>query len=199
MTSSDYCLLGIDWWPFCMSKAEWSGWVQAVGSVAAILGAWFGIRHQLKREETRAANARHAAILDMTQAVYLTTFDAWQTLRYIADRFTDNVGGHISLLPDRVHDLQDTFRAFAQKDLTPQLLVEALRVQRELAYTIIALKQSERSGYVSELRAKKASRRANIVKDIADRLEAELRAKGDLWRDSTLLVDAQDLSEMSTA
>lgn len=35
----EYCFLWIDWWPMCMTKAEWSGWVQAIGSIAAILVA----------------------------------------------------------------------------------------------------------------------------------------------------------------
>jgi hypothetical protein len=39
MPTPEYCLLGIDWWPLCMTKAEWSGWMQAVFSVAAIVFA----------------------------------------------------------------------------------------------------------------------------------------------------------------
>lgn len=35
----EYCLLWINWWPLCMTKAEWSGWVQAIGSVAAIFAS----------------------------------------------------------------------------------------------------------------------------------------------------------------
>jgi hypothetical protein len=34
---AEYCFLWIDWWPLCMTKAEWSGWMQALGAVAAIL------------------------------------------------------------------------------------------------------------------------------------------------------------------
>lgn len=37
--SPEYCLLWIDHWSSCMTKAEWSGWVQAYGSVAAIVFA----------------------------------------------------------------------------------------------------------------------------------------------------------------
>jgi len=39
MPTPEYCLLWIDWWPFCMTKAEWSGWVQAIGAALAILAA----------------------------------------------------------------------------------------------------------------------------------------------------------------
>lgn len=35
----EYCFLWIDWWPFCLTKGEWSGWVQAIGSIGAIFVA----------------------------------------------------------------------------------------------------------------------------------------------------------------
>ena len=40
MPVQEYCFLWIDWWPMCMTKAEWSGWMQAIGSVLAIFGAF---------------------------------------------------------------------------------------------------------------------------------------------------------------
>lgn len=39
MSAPEYCFLWIDWWPLCMTKAEWSGWMQAIFSVAAIFAA----------------------------------------------------------------------------------------------------------------------------------------------------------------
>lgn len=39
MPTPEYCLLWIDWWPLCMTKAEWSGWMQAIGAAIAILAA----------------------------------------------------------------------------------------------------------------------------------------------------------------
>ncbi len=32
----EYCLLWINWWPTCMTKSEWSGWLQFVGSILAL-------------------------------------------------------------------------------------------------------------------------------------------------------------------
>jgi hypothetical protein len=39
MSAPEYCFLWIDWWPLCMTKAEWSGWFQAIGAAIAILAA----------------------------------------------------------------------------------------------------------------------------------------------------------------
>ena len=46
--SENYCLFFIDWWPLCMTKSEWSGWMQAVGSVMAILAGFFVAERTLK-------------------------------------------------------------------------------------------------------------------------------------------------------
>ena len=38
--AQEYCLLWSDyWWWMCMTKAEWSGWAQAIGSIVALLMA----------------------------------------------------------------------------------------------------------------------------------------------------------------
>lgn len=37
MTSTEYCLLYINWWPICMTKGEWASWAQAIGVVAALI------------------------------------------------------------------------------------------------------------------------------------------------------------------
>lgn len=52
----EYCLLWIDWWAFCMTKAEWSGWMQAIFSVIAIAAA--GLFAYLPIEEARRNAAR---------------------------------------------------------------------------------------------------------------------------------------------
>lgn len=35
--SVEYCLFCVQHWSMCMTKAEWSGWMQAIGAVAALL------------------------------------------------------------------------------------------------------------------------------------------------------------------
>ena len=59
MTSTDSCLLSIHWWALCMSKAEWAGWVQAIGAIVAIAGSAWVVRWQMAaaaREATRQAH-----------------------------------------------------------------------------------------------------------------------------------------------
>lgn len=63
----EYCLLWIDSWATCMTKAEWSGWMQAVGSVVAI---WAGFRvarrsffRQIAREELKSEELADVAAM----------------------------------------------------------------------------------------------------------------------------------------
>lgn len=45
----EYCLLAIQWWPLCMTRTDWASWVQAVGSIAAVLLAMFVFHRQAKQ------------------------------------------------------------------------------------------------------------------------------------------------------
>lgn len=64
MPTPEYCLLGFNWWPLCMTKAEWSGWFQAIFSVTAIFAAIWIARagERLRRVEAIDA-AEVAAVL----------------------------------------------------------------------------------------------------------------------------------------
>jgi uncharacterized membrane protein len=47
--AQEYCLLWIDHWSMCMTKAEWSGWMQAIGSALALALA-IGLPYIQKRK-----------------------------------------------------------------------------------------------------------------------------------------------------
>ena len=74
----EYCFLWIDWWATCMTKAEWSGWMQAIFSVIAILMSAFLLRHQLRHNEL--AIKRSAVSRIRTFVAFLASY---------VDRFTD--------------------------------------------------------------------------------------------------------------
>lgn len=58
-------ILGTAFWRFPpQSSGEWASWVQAIGSILAIVGAWLGIRYQLGR----ATKQRRDAIIAIAGA-----------------------------------------------------------------------------------------------------------------------------------
>jgi len=50
MADPQFCLLAIDHWATCMTKGEWSGWMQAIGSVAAIGAGVAGLAYQANQQ-----------------------------------------------------------------------------------------------------------------------------------------------------
>lgn len=59
--AQEYCFLWIDWWATCMTKAEWSGWMQALGSVFAIGFSGAIAARQIKAARTEAETDRFEA------------------------------------------------------------------------------------------------------------------------------------------
>lgn len=60
--AQEYCFLWIDHWSMCMTKAEWSGWMQAVGSIVALIVAIYVPQKQrVDQKKENAALAVSAA------------------------------------------------------------------------------------------------------------------------------------------
>lgn len=58
----EYCLLFINWWPMCMTKSEWSGWVQSFGVVFALGAPLIKWRIDLFRAKPTAQDAYREAM-----------------------------------------------------------------------------------------------------------------------------------------
>jgi len=171
MPAPEFCFLAIDWWPFCMTKAEWSGWVQAIFSVVAIVAAFAISEIQQCRQQKASFVQRREASAALTRACYLTCDEAVQTIGYIARRFEDGVGKRLRLRSERVAELLATFQTLLGKDVAPDVLREVLTIQRELSYTLIALIQSQ-SAQGTYDRWIKAGKRAETVSEALARLKS---------------------------
>lgn len=97
MADLQVCLLGIDHWSMCMTKAEWSGWVQAVGSMAAILVGFHGIRLQLKKQQ---------ALFDEQQADQKAMFEREQEEQKA--RFAEEIRQQREILDRQLQSSQRT-------------------------------------------------------------------------------------------
>lgn len=64
--AQEYCFLWIDHWSMCMTKAEWSGWMQAVGSIVALIVAiYLPQKQRADQKKENAALAVSAAAFQM--------------------------------------------------------------------------------------------------------------------------------------
>ncbi|WP_457332982.1 hypothetical protein [Rhizobacter sp. P5_C2] len=57
-SAPEYCLLWIQHWSTCMTKAEWSGWFQTIGAVVAIVASIGIVRWQQRHEERRTLQTK---------------------------------------------------------------------------------------------------------------------------------------------
>lgn len=148
-------------------RSDLAAWVQALGSIAAVIGAWLGTAAQL-RHVTVSRNRERAEIdLAYAQACLLAAQDATAALDYVAGRLGEHQSGWVLVPTERIEDLQLTFRSLIGKDLPARHLSGMLVIQRELAYTLTALRQMKTNrGFVTPQRARNAANRARRVAGI---------------------------------
>jgi hypothetical protein len=70
--AQEYCLFGCNHWSMCMTKAEWSGWMQAIFSVVAIFSAALLTWWQLRAPRVAAAANKKRHDLELSAAALLT-------------------------------------------------------------------------------------------------------------------------------
>lgn len=142
----EYCFLWIDWWPTCMTKAEWSGWMQAIGSAIALMVA-IGIGLHQAKEGRRVAqeaawraewqvSANAYAILTSVHDMFLRIFKAWRDATGL-DELSDTV--KIEALPAIANMLRSVPLMQLPDPMAASALVGLPEVMDELAERMSAL------------------------------------------------------------
>lgn len=71
MADPQFCLLAIDHWSTCMTKAEWATWAQVFGATAAIAAGALGINWQVRNQHRlqlqREVEKELSAILEVQE------------------------------------------------------------------------------------------------------------------------------------
>lgn len=67
--AQEYCFLWIDWWPMCMTKGEWSGWMQVLGSIVALAIAIALPYLQARQKQIRSFDAAVHSVLHQIGAL----------------------------------------------------------------------------------------------------------------------------------
>lgn len=116
--AQEYCVLWFwtDWWPMCMTKAEWSGWMQAVFSVAAIcFSAHFALKQRRDNEsdQIRAGEAREAEAIRTASKMIESASVAARQLLIVAK----NKGGRAEII-EPAEKLESALRVLRAIDLT---------------------------------------------------------------------------------
>lgn len=124
----EYCFLWIDWWPMCMTKAEWSGWMQVIGAFIAIM--WASKIAAVTFERERQAAARDAGRKRKSEITNIAVvlekgMEIFERVdRHCNPPMSRSEGKAYAMLQYRVGDRGP----FAQADLfAVQVLIDSLR------------------------------------------------------------------------
>lgn len=134
----DYCLLGINADVLCMSRAEWSGWAQALGAIFAIIaGAGFVLlqNYLTRKEASRAAQQERLRRLELISHVIAEASAAFQVAAVHVE------SGQLDFEGDVIPSIE---RGISQIDAIPPLdhpYVEVFHRLAVIRQNLVALKR----------------------------------------------------------
>jgi hypothetical protein len=142
----EFCLVGIDHWSTCMTKAEWSGWTQAVGAIAAILVGAMAVRWQVRRQ---AREARIAAINDEL-ALVKSTISVIREVKRKIDPAVASLSGPFVFYFSKISYRTDNFdhlpTVLGETNLTslnrPELSLALLQVRQAVSWVKTVLDEA---------------------------------------------------------
>lgn len=158
--ADEFCLFKIDSLFTCMTKAEWSGWMQAIFSVVAILAAtWIATR---QRRQTLSDECDKQILL--IQASYHAVRDARNALENLRRK----ISGELKRPPEssyaRIESIEHTLRILLAKEIPAEVVKPILSVLRETAYSKRAIEENYGKRFCySEQRANKAAKRVQVL------------------------------------
>jgi hypothetical protein len=148
-----------------------AAWVQAIFSVIAILAAWLTTRHQLLKQENIRRASESATDAKLAEACLALATDTCTVLQDIARKFQRQTQRRTTIGTERLEDIQFSLRVLAGKDLPVRLYVQMLPLQREVAYTLTAVRQqNDATGEPSQARIAKAKRRAQVASEAKEEI-----------------------------
>jgi hypothetical protein len=144
--AQEYCLLWIPHWSACMTKAEWSGWMQAIGSVLAI---YVAVRIANRQHEKQGIeknisdakrNMQYAKICNelclAAESIARFGLSEWElaakpTVQADKEKFFYHLDRATSTY--RLENLQSSIIPLLQKEMPSELMATIFSLQKNLA------------------------------------------------------------------
>lgn len=116
-----------------------AAWVQAFGSIGAIIGGLAAVRLSANRSALHARAERRQRELGMVRASYEIVLHVSHALYSVVTKLKETSPVH-PIGVTRLEDLQQSLLVLISKDLPPGALTEVLHAKRELAYALADLR-----------------------------------------------------------
>jgi len=170
--AQEYCLKFVSQtWRTCMTKAEWSGWMQAIFSVIAIIAVFIVATCQ-RRQALKDDQEKKISLL---RACLKVVLDARFALNDVERKISGESKRPPSSSRARIDSLERTVQIILTKDIPEEAVKPLLIVLREIAYTKRAIDESShRAPDPMSEASKKAESRTKVVALVGRALKKEL-------------------------
>lgn len=147
MNTPEYCLFWIDWWPMCMTKAEWAAWVAALGAIAAIAYAGRNLRLQFQHAEGQRVSQdlrENYRLLVACERVLEAVVAAHKS---VLAKFAGEheAGRKPHTAKERIDGLQAVITALLDKPIPPEAIPFLMEGMRVLGYSASAIRSTGRN------------------------------------------------------
>jgi hypothetical protein len=146
-----------------------ASWVQAVGSIAAIVGAFAIAKKQADEANQQRAKDHLQSEADLCRTALLISMDAAACVFSVNKKFTASTPPR-GIGPERIEEVLHALRSLAAKNLTFDIHSEVLALQRELAYTLTAVREYNNLVPLTPERREKSAKRAKAIAEASRNL-----------------------------
>lgn len=178
------------------SSGEWAAWVQAIGSILAIAGAFLVARYQAQKQvehlQLDAARAR-VSEGELTHVVAKDAMVAIFTANQYIRNFKNGTVFEFDL--DRLTEVQVSLRSLYSRAIPTELIEHVITIQRLVTYSIRAMQQrnaSTETTYLTQDSRYKARERMIFANGAVREIEQWLKKE----RSQLGLAPVTDLSEV---
>ncbi|WP_081054454.1 hypothetical protein [Burkholderia vietnamiensis] len=154
-------------------SAQWASWVQAFGSILAIVGAFAVARYQSEKQANHLLVSSAQARVTEAELAHVVSKDAMVAI-FVANKYiSDFQNGNIFQFDiDRLTDVQHSLRSLYGRSIPSDVLVNVISIQRLVTYSIRAVSQrnknSQSTYLLSETRDKAKARTELANEAVAD-------------------------------
>ncbi|MDF3115835.1 hypothetical protein KPA94_20635 [Burkholderia semiarida] len=163
------------------NSSEWASWVQAVGSILAILGAFLVAHYQGQQQLAHVRENSDKARLSEGELAYVFAKDTMAAIFVANTYINDFQNGRIfSFSLERVSDAQNSLKFLYGRSMPSELLSDILELQRLATYSAQAIREfnsSSGSTYLHPNDRTRAKARMQSTDDALNRIKSWLDAE----------------------
>jgi len=161
------------------NSAEWASWVQAVGSILAIVGAFLVARYQARKQVEHLQTSAAVARVSEGELTHVVAKDAMAAI-FVANQYIRDFesGTMFEFDLDRLTDVQLSLRSLYSRAIPTELIENVITIQRLVTYSMRAVQQrnvNTQTTYIIQDSRDKAKARMQYAHEAVREIEQWLK------------------------